>query len=407
MTRVLIIVENNPVGMDNRVTKQIHTLAGTGYVVRVITRGHPSNQAFRTNPAVRLFEYPPPAEPGNLLGYLAEYGYCLAMTAVLSVRAMAAERIDIVQFCQPPDVYFLLAPVFRWLGTRVIVDQRDLLAELYAARYGGVGRRLLRVLGLLEKLSQRSAEHVLCVNEYLRKRALAASGLPADHVSVVRNGPVLARVAEAAGDAALKRGRSHLCCWVGEIARQDRVDLLIRSIHHVVRGLGRTDCQFAIIGYGESLTEAKSLARDLEIDEWVEFPGFLSFKQVFAYLATADLGVDASLQPEVSPVKVMEYMAFGLPFAAFDLPETRAIGDGAALLAKPGDILGHARNIDALLADPALREALGSTGRRKVEAELSWERQAVTYLSAVTRLLAGSRNKRSLRRRSARTGQVP
>lgn len=387
--RVLIILENNPAGQDNRVFKQIGSLIENGYSVRVITRRHPSNDAYRSAPAVRLFEYPSPPEPRSLFGYVAEYGYSFLMAAALSVRVLAAERIDIVQFCQPPDVYFLLAPVLRWAGVRVVVDQRDLLAELYVARYGRISRRLLSVLSLFEKLSQRSAEHILCVNEYLRKRALAASRLPACSVSIVRNGPVLAQVAESSGDDALKRGRRYLCCWVGEIGRQDRVDLLIESIRRVVHVLGRTDCQFVIIGDGESLAEAKSLARKLEVDDWIDFPGFLPREQVFQYLATADLGLDASLQAEVSPVKAMEYMAFGLAFVAFDLPETRIIGEGAAAFAEPGDIVGHARNIDALLDDPQRRETLGSAGRRKVDEELAWERQAFEYVESLNGLLRG------------------
>lgn len=373
--------------MDNRVSKQIGSLVQSGYAVRVITQRHPSNDTYRTVPAVRLFEYPPPAEPTGLLGYVAEYGYSFLMAAALSIRVLVGERINVVQFCQPPDVYFLLAPVFRWAGARVVVDQRDLLPELYAARYGRVSRGLLWVFSLLEKLSQRSAEHILCVNGYLRERALAASSLPAGSVSVIRNGPVLARVAESTGDDTLKRGRQHLCCWVGEIGRQDRVDLLIRSVHQVVRRLGRSDCQFVVIGDGECLAEARSLAHELEIGDWVHFPGFLSPEQVFQHLATADLGLDASLQFEVSPVKAMEYMAFGLPIVAFDLPETRAIAEGAAAFARPGDIADHARNIDVLLADPERREALGSVGRLRVQEELAWEHQAATYLEMLNGLL--------------------
>src|SRR5262249_16110167 len=134
--RVLIVVENRPAGMDNRVSKQIGSLVQRGYAVRVITQRHPSNDPYRAVGAVRLFEYPAPVEPRGPLGYLGEYGYSFLMAAALSLRVLAAERIDIVQFCQPPDVYFLLAPLFRWSGARVVVDQRDLLPELYLARYG-------------------------------------------------------------------------------------------------------------------------------------------------------------------------------------------------------------------------------------------------------------------------------
>lgn len=379
-------MENNPAGMDNRVFKEIRSLAQSGYEVRVITRRHRRNDTYRALPQVRLVEYPSPAEPAGLFGYVVEYGYSFLVAAALSTRVLLAERIDVVQFCQPPDVYFLLAPVFRRAGARVVVDQRDLLAELYKARYGQVSRWLLQVLSTFERLSQRSADHILVVNEYLRRRALAASKLPADSVSIIRNGPVLAQVAQAAGDPELKRGRRYLCCWVGEMGRQDRVDLLIRSIREVVRRLGRTDCQFAVIGDGECLADAKSLARDLGIGDWVDFPGFLSSAEVFRYLATADLGLDASLQAEVSPVKAMEYMALGVPFVAFDLPETRNISDGAAVYAKAGDVAAHADAIDALLADAARRRALGAAGAAKIGDELAWEHQACRYLQVMDQL---------------------
>ena len=57
---------------------------------------------------------------------------------------------------------------------------------------------------------------------------------------------------------------------------------------------------------------------------------------VFRHLASADLGVDTSLQEEVSPVKAMEYMAFGLPFVCFDLQESRRLAEGAAVARPAG-----------------------------------------------------------------------
>ena len=55
------------------------------------------------------------------------------------------------------------------------------------------------------------------------------------------------------------------------------------------------------------------------------------------YLATADLALDSNLQPEVTPVTGLEYMAHGLPFVAFDLEETRAMAESAARYVPPGD----------------------------------------------------------------------
>lgn len=388
--RVLIIVENIPASMDHRVMKQIDTLLQNGHEVCVITRKDPRNEPHKARRHLRLIEYPPPPEPNSLSGYLIEYGYSFFAASALAVRALFSGRIDVVQFCQPPDMYFPLGWLFRTIGARVVIDQRDLLSELYTARYGAGRARFHAVLRWLERRSHSGADRIITVNEYLRKRALAASGLTADRVSVIRNGPVLARVTQARADSSLRRGRRYLCCWVGVIGRQDRLDLLLRSVHHVVHDIGLHDCEFAIIGDGECLAEAKVLASELGLDDWVHFTGWLPENDVFRYLATADLGLDASLQSEVSPVKAMEYMAFGVPFVSFDLPETREISEAAAVYAEAGDVEAHGRAIGHLLADVTQREALGAAGTAKVRDELAWENQARSYVRVIGELCSGT-----------------
>jgi glycosyltransferase involved in cell wall biosynthesis len=271
-----------------------------------------------------------------------------------------------------------------------VVDQRDLMPELYVARYGRPNPAVLSVLGWLERRTQHVARHAIAVNGSLRDRAVRAGARP-DRVAIVRNGPVLARVAAARPDPALRAGGDFLCCWVGKIGRQDRLDLLLRAVAHLVHDLGRRDSRFAVIGDGECLDEMRAFASDLGLDPFVEFTGWLSEQDVFAHLASADIGLDASTQAEVSPVKAMEYMAFGLPVVAFDLPETAALVGGAGVLVPPQDVERLAREVAALLDDPDRRAALGGVGRRRVAAELCWEMQALTYLRVIDQAVADSR----------------
>jgi len=365
--RVLIIIENGPGTRDHRTVKQIGSLVEAGYQVGLITPRGPRDAVYRDHPRIRIFAYPPPYQPRGRLGYIVEYGYSVLAAAFLSVGAAARHRPDVVQFCEPPNIYFPLGWVFKMLGARVVVDQRDLLPELYAARYGSIQKQMLTVLRFLERRSFRGADGVLCVNDYLRERILGVSS-----------------------DESLKRGHKYLCCWVGVMGLQDRVDLLLRSIDHLVHGLGRDDCEFAIIGTGEYLPTARALAQELDLGKWVEFTGQLDPDDVFRYLATADLGLDASLQIDVSPVKAMEYMAFGLPVVTFDLPETRVLTEGAAMYAKAGDVVGHACAINALLDDAERRREFGQAGRAKVWDEVAWDHQAAVYLKMINRLCASA-----------------
>jgi glycosyltransferase involved in cell wall biosynthesis len=332
-----------------------------------------------------------------MLGYGAEYGASFAAAAGLLLSVHARDRIDLVQFCQPPDIYFPLGWVMRGLGSAVLIDQRDLMPELFEARYGPPRRRLAALLARLELSSHRVAHHTLTVNEYLRERA-AAGGAPRDRISIVRNGPVLRDVEGVEPEPALRKGRRHLACWIGVMGRQDRLDLLVDALRHLVFDLGRTDCQFALLGHGERLAETKTAVSAAGLDPFVDFTGWISEPEVFRYLATADVGLDASLQVEVSPVKAMEYMAFGLPFVAFDLRETRALGGAAAVYAPPGDVAALSRAIDDLLRDPDRRRAMDLAGRQRIRSELAWDRQAERYLSVIDDLMARRRARRQPQR---------
>jgi glycosyltransferase involved in cell wall biosynthesis len=75
-------------------------------------------------------------------------------------------------------------------------------------------------------------------------------------------------------------------------------------------------------------------------------------------------------------------MAMGKPVVAFDLPETRYSAQESALYATPNNVAEFAAKIAILLDKPELRYQLGTSGRKRVEEVLSWERQQKKLLQA-------------------------
>ena len=381
---ILLVVENVALARDHRLQKQVSSLHDHGYRVTVICRSDPGNDRF---PGARLRTYRPPADGASKLGFAREYGYSFAMAAWLVARVFATDRFDAVQVSGTPDIYFALAAPYRLLGRPLVLDQRDLSPELYALRYGRQEGAVYRALCWLERRSYRTANQVITVNASLREVARTRGGVPPDAVTVVGNGPVLARTRRRAPRPELKHGKRFLCCWLGLMGPQDRLDLALRAIGHLVHDLGRADCHFAFVGDGEVKDHAERLAAELRISDWVSFPGWADQDQAFTYLSTADIGLEPNMEEIVSPVKGMEYMAFALPFVSFDLAETRALAGGAAAYAPPGDVRAFARLIDELLGDPARRGELGRAGRRLIEERLAWDRQEEAYLGVYQRLL--------------------
>jgi glycosyltransferase involved in cell wall biosynthesis len=380
---VLLVVENISLARDHRLRKQAETLITAGYRVTVICRRDPGNRAV---PGVRVRDYRAPADGRSKVGFAREYGYSLIRAGWLIARTFATDRFDAVQVSGTPDLYFLIAAPFRRLGARLVFDQRDLSPELYELRYGrrGAGyRALLR----LERASYRRADHVITVNKSLANIAYERGELTPGLVSIVGNGPVLARTRSAVARPGLRRGRRYLCCWVGVMGPQDRVELALAAVHDLVVRLGRTDCHFAFVGDGETRVQSEQAAARLGVEAYVSFPGWLAEADAFAYLATADVAIEPNLEPIVSPVKAMEYLAFGLPFVAFDLAETRALAGDAAAYATPGDVRELADGLHALLDDPARRARMSRAGREVAVQRVAWERQEQAYLDVYRTLL--------------------
>jgi glycosyltransferase involved in cell wall biosynthesis len=375
---VLLVVENVSLARDHRLRKQAAALIADGYRVSVICRRDPGNDAVA---GVRVHEYRAPVDGNNKLGFVREYAYSLAMAGWLTARTFVTERFDAVQISGTPDIYFTFAAPFRLLGARLVLDQRDLTPELYELRYG---RRdaAYRILCQLERASYRAADRVITVNQSLETVAHLRGGLSPGTVSVVGNGPVLARVRQhSSARPELRHGRRYLCCWLGVMGPQDQVELALRAVAELVHERGRRDCHFAFVGDGESRADAQRQADALDISDFVSFPGWLPEAEAFDYLASADLGLEPNLEEIVSPVKGMEYMAFGLPFVAFDLVETRALARDAAAYAEPGDAEQFGQVIDELLDDPDRRAAMGRSGRLRIEDEVAWDHQQPRYLN--------------------------
>jgi glycosyltransferase involved in cell wall biosynthesis len=378
---VAVAVENVPLGVDTRLRKQVDDLLEAGFRVSVVTMRHDDNEAYRSRPGVRVLEYPPPGEPTGPAGYVREYSVAFFWALVQLTRLRLRGRIDVLQVCQPPDIYFPLFRLLRLSGTRVVVDQRDLMPELLASRYDDPPAAATKALHWLERRTHRSADVAVTVNAYLRDRLVAAGAHP-DRTFVVRNGPVLRRVrASMRPDPGADRDR--LLVWAGKMGRQDRVDLVVRVAERLVFFHGRTDIRIVLLGDGECLEEVRKLTSDLGLTPWVSSPGWVSEREVFGHLASADLALDTSLQEEVSPVKVMEYMAHGVPVVCFDLLETRRIAAGCARLVRPDDVEALADAVHDLLDDAASRRRLGAAGRERVAGELAWEKQTDAYLRAV------------------------
>jgi glycosyltransferase involved in cell wall biosynthesis len=397
----LIIDENLPVPFDRRVWMECVALRDAGWSVAVLSpTGKGSEARCEVRDGIRIYRHALPSEKESAAGYVEEYASALLGELRLAVRARRDRPFDVIQVCNPPDVLFLVAGVFKaLLGTAVIFDHHDLSPELYEAKFGRRGA-FYQVLRLAERLTFATADVVISTNESYRQVALGRGRVRQDRIFVVRNGPDLSRFHLVAEDPSLKRNRQYAVGYVGTMGEQEGIDSLLRSIAIIVRDMGRRDVSFMIIGGGPAVASLRHLAKDMGVDGYVEFTGRVSDDELLTRLSTCDVCVNPDPKTPFatasSMTKIVDYMALEKPIVQYDLKEGRLSASDASLYAPAGDEGAFARLIMELLDDPGRRVAMGAIGRKRVDDGLGWDHQVPALLEAYELALAIRRSRRHL-----------
>lgn len=389
---VVILVQNLPVPLDRRVWLECRALTDAGYRVSVICPKGEGDPDFEVLDRVAIYKYDPAPQAKGLIGFGREFAHCLFHTRRLLRRIAAAERIDAIQACNPPDTFFTVAARYKRRGTRFVFDQHDLCPEVYAARFPHPSRLVLRVLLGLERATYRLADQVIATNDSFRRVAMTRGHRAPGDVTVVRSGPRATLMRRAEPEPELRQGRRYLCCYLGIMGPQDGVELAVRAAGELVHRRGRRDISFALLGFGDCYDDLVALSRELGVEEYVTFTGRADDAMISRYLSTADLGLSPDPRNPMNDLctmnKTLEYMAFALPVVSFDLHETRISAGQAALYAKPNEVSAFADAIEALLGDERRRRAMGEIGRHRIESELSWENSARAYVGVYDRLFS-------------------
>jgi glycosyltransferase involved in cell wall biosynthesis len=220
-------------------------------------------------------------------------------------------------------------------------------------------------------------EAVIVPSRNLERIALEEWRLPRSQVTYLPNGIDLARfgAAPAEADSAFVRRPDELV--VGTCAALRPEKNLARLVR-VFAACGVANARLVICGAGAELAALRAAAEAAGIADKVVFTGFLARPE----RALCNFDVFAmSSDTEQMPLGLLEAMAAGLPAAATDVGDTKAMVAGAnrQFIVPASDEAALARALAALLRDPALRASLGSANRLKAEREFALDQMIAAY----------------------------
>ncbi len=388
MIRVLMIAYSSYV-RDGRVKRHAEALAGRGDHIDVICL---ADAQLRSGNGVTTIGLEMPRYHGDSrAAYVRSYLGFFARATATAIRLNRVHRYDAVMVCSIPDAVVLCAAPLKALGSRVILDVHDTMPELYRDKFGGRRGALgARLLMLEERMSAWLADRVLAVHDLHRSR-LESAGIPPRKIRVVLNSPdprIFSRAPQRRGNGA---GLTLVCH--GTITRRLGLEVAFKALD--LLGKENAGVRLQVIGRGDYLPQAKSLAAAMQLEDRVSFLNPVPIEQLPELLTQADVGLVPNLPSAAThlmlPVKLLEYATLGVPAIAARLRTVEHhFGDNAVKFFEPGNPASLASAIAELQSDRRGRAELACRAA-EVAGHLSWKKQRPGYLDAIDSLFAAGR----------------
>jgi len=252
-----------------------------------------------------------------------------------------------------------------------VVGEINAVPFLEAQRY--FGRKYDRIERRRQVAFYSRCDRLACVTEEVKQQLLGL-GLPADRIVVAPNGvdTELFSPSVPRKPGVFARPPALVIGYCASLTPLQDLSVAVEAMRGVLLELGD---RVSFLFLGPSPADLVAAGADTEFLARCVAMGRVPHSEVPAFMAWMDIGCVALRGVHVSPLKVMEFMAMGIPVA------TAANGSGlgplltagAGLVTPAGEAGALRVSLLALAHDPARRAEMGRAGRAWVASYGTWE----------------------------------
>jgi glycosyltransferase involved in cell wall biosynthesis len=176
--------------------------------------------------------------------------------------------------------------------------------------------------------------------------------------------------------------------YIGTLDIHKRMDVLLLAFHEFIRQQPRA--VLVIGGDGPALPALKKKAAQLGLTQNIRFTSWIEHRLIPDYLNAFDVAIHHYSSDYMSPLKIFEYLASGLPVIAPDVSSVREIlSDHEQVLLTSGTGDDLAVKMKMLFEDQSLRNSIAEKGRDHILKRFSWTANADFIITRIHSKLAG------------------
>jgi glycosyltransferase involved in cell wall biosynthesis len=253
--------------------------------------------------------------------------------------------------------------------------------------------RFNRVLRSYETKLMNRSDALIAVSRYTVGELTGLYGIEEEKIHVIYNGVDINKFKPRPDRAELRRKfgleeEKKIVLFVGRLYHRKGLEILLHSIPPVIQEFG--DVKFAISGTGYKKKEQslRELAKQLDIEDYVTFLGYVPDEKLPDLYSASDIFVLPAIY-ENFPFAILEAQATGLPVISTKvggIPEFLADKENGFLI-DPGDPAQLTQRVLTLLQDPKLAGEMGRRGRKLIEEKFAWRLITVQVTDLYSKLL--------------------
>jgi len=383
MKRRVCIIRHDYYPRENHVRRDAETLRDAGYRVDIICSKIRNEEKFEFVNGINVYRIPVSHGRGETLRYIVEYGAFFILSFIKLTLLHLEKKYTIVEVDTMPDFLIFVTAVSKLLGAKTILYMFEAMPELFASKYKVSRRHLVvRLLEIVERIASSYADHIVTVNEVIKK-VFVSRKVPASKITVILNSPdeeIFKR--ESYVNGYMKRRKCFVLICHGTILKRYGFDTAIKAVAVLRNKIPNLSLE--IVGDGEYIEELVSLVTHLDLEDMVNFEGYVSLDEIPNLIMESDIGLvpiaKDSFTDLMLPNKLFECIALGRAVISSNLITIRTyFSNDSILFFEAGNEKDLARCILELYQNPAKRKSL-VTNASKIYEKYQWSKMKKKYL---------------------------
>lgn len=364
--------------------RDAETLVAHGYEVDVICLRDKGEKGYELLNGVNIHRLPIAHRRTGVLRYAFEYIAFPILASLKLTWMYLRKRYRVIEVNAMPEFLVFSTIIPRLLGARVILNLLDHSPIVVMQKFNvGYDHLLVRLLRFLEKASFRYAHHII-LHFMISQNGYEKWGIQASKSSIVLNVPDEEIFNPESSSPKEREHDNFQIVTHGSLLEQYGVQTLIKAVPLLVPHI--PDLKVEVVGDGEYRPKLEQLVKELHLEDYMHFTGFVPMESIPDHILKADVGV-ISILISMVPNKLFEYIALSTPVVSSDFPAIRACFDSNMVMYfETGNEKDLASCILELYRDPARSAAL-STSALAAYQELRWKHQQYEYIKVFEKMM--------------------